>query len=73
MSDAVLWGQYEYPEKRKTEYHLPDTQIPDADLTMRRLVYAQRNNTTGVMNTGDIQVGSSATTVLAYSNGESRN
>lgn len=73
MSDAVLWGQYEYPEKRKTEYHLPDTQIPDADLTMRRLVYAQRNNTTGVMDTGDIQVGSSATTVLAYSNGESRN
>ena len=73
MSDAVLWGQYEYPEKRKTEYHLPDTQIPDADLTIRRLVYAQRNNTTGVMDTGDIQVGSSATTVLAYSNGESRN
>ena len=56
-SDAVLWGQYDYPEKRKIDYHLPDTVIPDADLTTRVLIYAKPNTVSGEVDTGDIKVG----------------
>ena len=57
VSDAVLWGQYDYPEKRKIDYHLPDTVIPDADLTTRVLIYAKPNTVSGEVDTGDIKVG----------------
>ena len=60
MSDAVLWGQYDYPTKGGPDYHLPDTEIPDADLRTRILIYAKKNNGVdpAVMDTGDVQVGS---------------
>ena len=69
MSDSVLWGQYDYPGKGGPEYHLPDTVVPDADLTMRRLIYAKRNETTRLMDTGDIQSGNTGNTVLSVSYG----
>ena len=31
MSDAVLWGQYDYPTKREMEFHLPDVESPVVD------------------------------------------
>lgn len=69
MSDAVLWGQYDYPRKGGPDYHLPDTVIPDADLTTRRLIYAKRNATTRVMDTGDIQIGPDTGKVFSVSYG----
>jgi len=72
MSDAVLWGQYDYPHKGNPEYHIPDTDIPDADLSKRSMVYARRNDTTHLMDTGDIQVGPHENTVLAVSYGAGR-
>ena len=72
MSDAVLWGQYDYPHKGNPEYHIPDTDIPDADLSKRSMVYARRNGTTQLMDTGDIQVGPHENTVLAVSYGAGR-
>ena len=72
MSDAVLWGQYDYPTKREIEFHLPDVETPDADLTKRRLIYAIPNPNTGEMYTGDIQVGPSET-VISISNGSGHN
>ena len=69
MSDAVLWGQYDYPEKRKVAYHLPDTRNPDEDLGKQRLVYAARNPETGMIETGDISVGRAGRSVLAFSDG----
>lgn len=56
MSDAVLWGQYDYPEKNMREYHLPDPIYPDADLAETHLAYAARN-IAGVVGTGHIQLG----------------
>lgn len=32
MSDSVLWGQFEYPEKRESGYRLPDTVHPEEEL-----------------------------------------
>ena len=72
MSDAVLWGQYDYPKKRETEYHLPDVESPDADLTTRRLIYARTNPDTGTWETGDIQVGSTEN-VISTSTGAGHN
>lgn len=31
MSDAILWGQYDYPRKKTVEYHLPDVENPGGD------------------------------------------
>ena len=72
ISDAVLWGIYDYPTKGEVAYHLPDTEIPDADLTTRRLVYAVRNETNGNIDTGDIQVGPNNRQVLSASYGAER-
>ena len=74
MSDAVLWGQFDYPAKDEIEYHIPDTDIPDADLSKRILIYAQRNTASGtpLMDTGNIQVGPHTDTVVAVSYGSGR-
>ena len=32
MSDAVLWGEYDYPRKYPVEYHRPDPEHPDQEL-----------------------------------------
>ena len=70
MADSVLWGQYDYPSKGNIEYHLPDTVVPDADLMTRRLIYAEPNSLEqGVMDTGDIQVGTNENQVLSASYG----
>lgn len=69
MADAVLWGQYDYPAKGGAEYHLPDPDIPAADTSVQRLIYAKRNTYTRVMNTGDIQVGPNASKVFGISGG----
>ena len=71
VSDSTLWGQFSYPAKGVTEYHLPDTVYPDADLTQRHIVYAIPNEF-GVMGTGDIQVGTAANRVLSASYGANR-
>lgn len=70
MSDAVLWGQYDYPTKDGVDYHIPDTDLPDADLRTRTLIYGRRNTMTGLIDTGDIQAGSDTGTVLAAVDGE---
>jgi len=69
MSDAVLWGQYDYPRKGVPDYRLPDTVVPDADLSSRVLIYGKRNEESGIIDTGDIQVGSDTGTVIAVSLG----
>jgi hypothetical protein len=71
MADQVLWGQYAYPAKNAVRYHLPDTRIPDADLSVRHLVYA-RENEFGVLAKGDLQVGTRQNTVLSASYGGNR-
>jgi hypothetical protein len=72
MSDSVLWGQYDYPMKGDPEYHIPDTDIPDADLSKRALIYGQRNLSTGIIDTGDIQVGSDEGSIISVSYGTGR-
>lgn len=64
MADAVLWGQYDYPEKNAIEYHLPDTIYPDVDWDGLHLVYAERNNTTKLMDSGHIQCGNHPNIIL---------
>lgn len=64
MADSVLWGQYDYPEKNEVEYHLPDTEYPDVDRAVNYLVYAKRNGTTNLMDTGNIQLGNHKNFIL---------
>lgn len=71
VSDSTLWGQFSYPAKGVTEYHLPDTVSPDADLTVRHMVYALPNEF-GVVMAGDLVVGGVNDTVISASYGEGR-
>jgi len=72
MSDSTLWGQFDYPMKGDPEYHIPDTDMPDADLTKRALIYGKRNVSTGIMDTGDVQVGPHEDTIISVSYGTGR-
>lgn len=62
MADPVLWGQFDYPVKGQVIYHLPSTEVPDADMTSVRLVYVNPNG-----DTGDLVSGSSNTRLTVAS------
>lgn len=49
MGDATIWGQYDYPRKGLTDYHLPSPYNPYDDTTKNFIMYSNGGFPTGIV------------------------